>query len=249
MHGTVQHGKKMRKLFSAIRKGAVPRKIRRIRPKACPPVSLFKNLCYTDKQSETFCPSGASKKGTRRRGTVRREYRKGSDNVEKPMISREDYARRVQDARETYYRMAYCYVKNADDALDIVSEGVCKGLRELPSLRQPEYFDTWMTRIVINAALDWLRKNARCSTVEDAVLEALPADEGALRPEDAMDLYAALDALSEKDKTCVVLRYFEDHSFAEIADILDEPEPSVKSRLYRALKKMRAYLEKGGAEQ
>lgn len=169
--------------------------------------------------------------------------------MEKPIISREEYARRVQDAREKYYRMAYCYVKNADDALDIVSEAVCKGLRELRSLRQPEYFDTWMTRIVINAALDWLRKNSRCSNVEDAVLETIPVDEGVLRPEDTMDLYAALGTLSERDKTCVVLRYFEDHSFADISGILGEPEPSVKSRLYRALKKMRAHLEKGGAEQ
>lgn len=69
-----------------------------------------------------------------------------------------------------------------------------------------------------------------------------------MTPEDTLDIYAALDALNERDRSGVMLRYFEGYSFPEIADILQEPVPAVKSRLYRALKKMRIVLEKGVSE-
>ena len=63
-----------------------------------------------------------------------------------------------------------------------------------------------------------------------------------------MDLYRALDILGERERVCVTLRYFEEQSFVEIARILQEPETTVKSRLYRALGKMRGFLEKGAYE-
>ena len=69
-----------------------------------------------------------------------------------------EYAQRVQSSRNQLYRTAFCYVKNEQDALDIVSDAVCKGLASLNSLREPAYFDTWITRIVINAALSHLRR-------------------------------------------------------------------------------------------
>ena len=53
------------------------------------------------------------------------------------------------------------------------------------------------------------------------------------------------DALSERDRACVLLRYFEEYSFVKIAEILQEPEPTVKSRIYRALGKMREFIEEG----
>ncbi|MDD3346673.1 sigma-70 family RNA polymerase sigma factor [Oscillibacter sp.] len=157
------------------------------------------------------------------------------------------FAERMQAGKQKYYRMAYCYVKNEHDALDIVSEAAYKGLKNIHTLRQPEYFDTWMTRIVMNAATDFLRKNARCTPCEDTVLETVAVPEQALTPEDSLDLYAALGSLGDRDRSCVVLRYFEGYGFSEIADILQEAEPAVKSRLYRALKKMRVVLEKGDA--
>lgn len=154
------------------------------------------------------------------------------------------FARELQARKEKYYRIAYSYVKNEHDALDIVGEAAYKGLRTLGTLRQPDYFDTWMTRIVINAAIDFTRSRSRVTLCEKPALEVLSAPEEDLTPEDSMDLYKALDALSEKDR----MRYFEEQSFVQIAEILQEPETTVKSRLYRALRKMRGFLEKGASE-
>lgn len=158
------------------------------------------------------------------------------------------FARELQSRKEKYYRIAYSYVKNEHDALDIVGEAAYKGLRTLGTLRQPDYFDTWMTRIVINAAIDFTRSRSRVALCEEPALEVLAVPEEELTPEDSMDLYKALDALSEKDRICVTLRYFEEQTFVQIAEILQEPETTVKSRLYRTLRKMRGFLEKGASE-
>lgn len=63
-----------------------------------------------------------------------------------------------------------------------------------------------------------------------------------MKPEDSLDLFRAMDALQEKDRACITLRYFEEYSFLKISQILQESESTVKSRLYRALRKMRQAL-------
>lgn len=157
-----------------------------------------------------------------------------------------EFAQRLQSDKARYYRIAYSYVKNEQDALDIVGDATYKALLNLKSLKNPEYFGTWMTRIVINCALDQLRRSSRVTFLDDALPpEQGPPDEAALEPEDSLDLYAALDALCERDRTCVVLHYFEGYTFENLALLLCEPESTVKSRLYRALGKMRTFLLKG----
>ena len=163
-------------------------------------------------------------------------------------MDKNKYAQLLQSDRARYYRIAYSYVKNEPDALDIVGEAACRGLVQLGTLRREEYFRTWMTRIVINCALDQLRRSGRTVSLDDAAPEPAPQD-AAFECEDTLDLYDALDALPPKDRSCIVLRYFEERSFAEAAEILGEPEPTVKARVYRALKKLRGHMEKGARQR
>lgn len=60
-----------------------------------------------------------------------------------------------------YYRLAYSYVHNESDAMDIVQEGAYKAILKSESLKSVEYIDTWIYRIMINEALGFLRKNKR----------------------------------------------------------------------------------------
>ena len=160
-------------------------------------------------------------------------------------MDKQTYAERLNADRERYYRIAYSYVKNEQDALDIISEAACRGLSRLRSLKNPEYFRTWMTRIVMNCAIDHLRRYSRLVSLDDAPPSVQPAPDEWLGCEDTLDLYDALSRLPGRDRTCITLRFFEEYSFAEIARVLEEPEPTVKSRVYRALKKLRGHLEKG----
>ncbi|MFQ9514919.1 MAG: sigma-70 family RNA polymerase sigma factor [Eubacterium sp.] len=141
---------------------------------------------------------------------------------------------------EKYYRMAYSYVHNESDALDIVQESAYKAIFNSQKLREIKYADTWICRIVINEAMELLRKNKRNSVL---ILE-----ENDVRKEEnqvgceKIDLSAAMESLSAKEKTVVMLRYFEDMSLEQVADVAGEKLSTVKSRLYRALRKMKVNL-------
>ena len=152
-----------------------------------------------------------------------------------------EYSHRIENHRNTLYRIAYCYVKNEQDALDIVGEAVYKGLIKINRLRDPDQFEGWMNRIVVNTALDHLRSNKRKPTCE-ALPELLPEEESSLGWEEQIDLYQALDSLEPEERTYIILRFFQELSFREIAEITDKPETTVKAKVYRILKKLRKQL-------
>ena len=138
---------------------------------------------------------------------------------------------------QKYYRMAYSYVRNESDAMDVVQEASYKAIYNCEKLRNPEYVDTWIGRIVINCAKEILRKNSRYEAEladEDAAEDPAFAD---------LDLREAIEHLDPRDRRIIELRFFEDMDLNTIADILDENLSTVKSRLYRALRKLKIELE------
>lgn len=139
---------------------------------------------------------------------------------------------------DKYYRLAFCYASNAEDAMDIVQEGACRAIAAAEQLKYPRFADTWVYRIMINTAREYLRRNRR----EVTAGEELP-EEGREDTYEETDLYRALQQLDEKERTIVICKYFEDMTLDEIADTEKENVNTVKSRLYRALKKLRVYLE------
>ena len=130
--------------------------------------------------------------------------------------------------KENIYCLAFSYVKNADDALDIVQESIYKALSSKDSLKNPNYIKTWFYRIVVNASLDFLRKKRKIDVVDSEIFSSL--DHGVID---------ALDNLPSNYRTIIILRYFEDLKIDEIAEILNENINTIKSRLYKSLKILR----------
>lgn len=155
-------------------------------------------------------------------------------------MTAKQFARRMEESQAKFYRLAYCYVKNEHDALEILSEAAYRGFIHLKRLEKPEFFDTWMSRIIINCACDLLKKQNRYDFHEPD--DSLPAREEDLSVDDRLDLYQALDTLSPDEKSLIILKYFEDRSFREISSILNLPESTVKTRLYRIIGKLRTAI-------
>jgi RNA polymerase sigma-70 factor (ECF subfamily) len=143
--------------------------------------------------------------------------------------------------KENYYRLAYSYVKNSDDALDIVQESIAKALSSISSLKEPNYIKTWFYRIVVNTSLDFLKKQKKLVIVDEEVLCSL--DTGDIDNYQDIDLQTALETLPNDYRSIVILRYFEDLKLEEIAEILDENINTIKTRLYKSLKKLRITIE------
>ena len=142
---------------------------------------------------------------------------------------------------QQYYRLAYSYVHNEADASDIVQNGAYKALRSEHTLQNPEYAESWVYRIMINECFLYYRarKHASYEELQEDLLSDLSYTTD---PCEQLDLRQAIDALEEKDKALIILRFFEDMKLEEIAEILDENLSTVKSRLYRSLKKLRLSL-------
>ena len=142
-----------------------------------------------------------------------------------------------------YYKIAYTYVLNEEDALDIVQEGAYKAIYKSDTLKNIEYADTWICKIMMNEALQLLRRKKK---------EAIPSDnlpdigcEEDFNKEE-VDLISVMKCLTPEERNIIVLRFFEEQKLEEIADILKININTVKSRLYRALEKLRKQLLIGG---
>lgn len=153
-----------------------------------------------------------------------------------------ELVRLIEDNKEKYYRVAFSYVKNRENALDIVHEAIVKALQKVDSLRCREYLETWFYRILINESVSFVRKNKRIIYF-DELSETLVAAVEDIDREQYMTLYEAIDNLSPKFKTVVILRYFEDMKFEQIAQITSTKLSTVKARLYKALKLLKIDME------
>lgn len=148
----------------------------------------------------------------------------------------------VLNSYETMYRIAYTYVKNEEDALDIVQESAYKAIRNCGQVKKERYIQTWLCRIVINTSTDFLRKTQREFPIEE--LYEVNEPEITDRYED-FDMTRAMNTLTERERAVVILRYFEDKKLEDIAYILNANLSTVKSLLYRSLKKLKLEMVEG----
>ncbi|HWR44541.1 sigma-70 family RNA polymerase sigma factor [Sporomusa sp.] len=154
--------------------------------------------------------------------------------IEKQLV---DY---VINNKENHYRLAFSYVKNVDDALDVIQESIYKAISTVDTLKNPGYLKTWFYKILVNTSLDLLRKRKKLVVVDDEVLLSL--DSGTFDNCEDIDLQKALDNLPVQYRSVVVLRFFEDLKIEEIAAILDENVNTIKTRLYKSLKMLRIQM-------
>lgn len=144
---------------------------------------------------------------------------------------------------EALYRYAFRLSGSAADAEDLTQETFGKALARLDQLREPDRAKAWLYRILRNAYLHRVRDQKRHRTVPlDAVGDVAgpPADES---PDiDPARLQAALNELDETFRTPLILYYFEDFSYRNIADQMDLPIGTVMSRLARGKAYLRARL-------
>lgn len=142
------------------------------------------------------------------------------------------------------YRTAYLYVGNREDALDIVQETACKAMMAIGQLRNEAYFLTWLTRILINASYEVLKKKKREQVVD--MDEKLLCEQ--VNHEERIDLVMALGLLKEKHRTAIILFYYHDLPINEVASVMNIPENTVKTYLRRGKKRLKDILERKGLD-
>lgn len=146
-----------------------------------------------------------------------------------------------QKYEQDLYRMAFMYVKNQEDALDVVQETAYKAFKNIRSLREPRYFKTWLIKITISCATDVLRKGQKVVYLNQDYAEFIGQE-----AEDvpmSVTVKQILETLDEHEKAIVFLRFYSELTFKEIAELKELPLGTVKTILYRALDKLRIQVK------
>lgn len=153
-------------------------------------------------------------------------------------MDQQEFAARTEAIKARLYRTAYLYLGSEADALDVVSEAICRALQGLKRLRQPELFETWITRILINTCSSELRRR---SFFHHGGEDALPDTAGPDAYEH-LPLKEAIRRLPEELRSVVILRFFSGYTQAETAAALNIPQGTVATRQRRALTLLRLEL-------
>jgi RNA polymerase sigma-70 factor (ECF subfamily) len=157
----------------------------------------------------------------------------------------------VEKYQDRLFNTVFHMVGNREEAEDVVQEAFVQAFVKLESFQRASAFYTWLYRIAFNVAISRKRRKRPEVSVEQT-REATgqePADSGEApdgrlqREESVEQVHAALDRLSEEHRAILVLREMEGFCYERIADVLDLPVGTVRSRLHRARLQMREHLK------
>ncbi len=161
------------------------------------------------------------------------------------MASKHFFESYLIDNFDRLYRLAFSYTLNREDAEDVISESVAKALQALHTLKEPQYLGTWFYRIVINTAISFKKQKAKVVAFDPLSPEWITLTHSMVIEEsyEGIHFEDLVKSLNSEQRILLVLRYFEELSIAEIAEIVGENINTIKTRLYRTLRLLRAEME------
>lgn len=147
----------------------------------------------------------------------------------------------ILENQTKFYRLAFSYVHNREDSLDIVQNAVCKALEHYETLRDRNAVRTWFYRILVNESIQLLKKQKKEMLTDDGELQEEVYYEKGYEPEE--DLTEQIDRLDLDGQTIIKLRFFEELSLREISLVTGLNENTVKAKLYRGLKRLKQNIQ------
>ncbi|WP_254846845.1 sigma-70 family RNA polymerase sigma factor [Oceanobacillus sojae] len=141
-----------------------------------------------------------------------------------------------------YYK-ALSYVNNKQDALDAIQETSCKAFLAIGQLRNPEYFSTWLFRILIRKCYQLLKERKQIIPYEENEL-FIRLESNQEKEIESFHLSEALSKLKTSYQTSIILFYYHDLSIQDIAEIMEKPAGTIKTYLRRAKKKLKTEIER-----
>ena len=151
----------------------------------------------------------------------------------------------VNQHQRPLFAVVWRYVKNDQDAQDVVQAAFVRAWQGLPTFRGDSSLRTWLYRIAVNLALNHKRDARGRPSGEIPEHAASPEQPVVGRMEDAelqVRLSAAVEELPKKQRLVVELRVQQDLSFREVADVVESTEDSAKANFHHAIKRLRALL-------
>jgi RNA polymerase sigma-70 factor (ECF subfamily) len=152
--------------------------------------------------------------------------------------NKEAFCRIIESNKNQLYRIAKGILYMECDIEDVLQEATLKAWLQISSLKNDEYFKSWLIRILINECYSILRRRKKVISIEEmGILESNDLDSN-----EKIDLWNALNLLNDELRTVVILFYYEDLPYKDIAEILNLSIGTVRSRLSRAKDRLEEIL-------
>lgn len=152
-------------------------------------------------------------------------------------MTKATFSERVLECEQTLYRVSMSMLKNETDCEDAVQSALLAAYEKLDTLKNEEFFKTWLVRILINICNQQLRTKNRVIRLQDYT------DTPSVSDDCNIEIKMALEQLPVKIREVVVLYYIEDFSVKEISQILKIPNGTVKSRLSKGRSLLKLSME------
>lgn len=144
---------------------------------------------------------------------------------------------------EKLFYTALSYVGQKEDALDAIQEAACKAYLSVSQLKQPEFFSTWLFRILIHECYRLLKKGQKMIPYEESeLLNRLQHEENVVV--NPIDLSEAIKQLNHSQQMAIVLFYYYDLPMKEISEVMEKPVSTIKTYLHRGKKQLKRELER-----
>ncbi|WP_151734794.1 sigma-70 family RNA polymerase sigma factor [Paenibacillus tengchongensis] len=154
----------------------------------------------------------------------------------------EPFLEQVSGQKRILYGIAYSYLRNENDALEMLQEATYRAWIKRSSLKDPGRFAPWMTRILINCCKDELKRRKQLVPAEPQARDSGVAE---MTSDRKLDMERALDKVKLKYRQVLVLKYYQDLTLSEIAAVLGKPEGTVKTWLNKGLEQLRSQMGGG----
>ena len=157
--------------------------------------------------------------------------------------NKESFGILIKNNKEYLYKMAFLYVKDEQDALEVIHETVYRAFLNIEKLKKAKFFNTWITRILINVSIDFLKKKGKNEMLDEST--PIIKEKCEISTEEKLDLYNAIDLLNDNYKTVIIMMYFNDMKIKDISRVMEIPENTVKTYLRRAKQALGEVLKEG----
>ena len=147
------------------------------------------------------------------------------------------FEQKYKECEKSLFLVAIGYLHNTDDAKDCVQEAVLSALKSFDTLKNKEYFKTWLTRIVINKSKDFIKRQRYSEELTDNlnVFYDMPLSE--------MEIMDCICKLNPKLTIYITLRFYNDMTYEEVAKTLKQPVSTVKYKTRKALSELKTIME------
>ena len=141
------------------------------------------------------------------------------------------------ECEKSLFLVAISYLHNTEDAKDCVQDATILAWKSFNKLRNKELFKTWITRIVINKCKDYLKKQRYTEELTDSLNVFYNA------PTEEIDIIDCICKLPPKLSIYISLRFYNDMTYEEVAQVLKEPVSTTKYKTQKALLELKKYLK------